>query len=203
VTVRRWFLPEMPDVLGTLRQQGVITIEGMEAFLAWAQGDSRRAEVVRDCEHRADMQKRALRLMLTSAFSLPLDAEDLFTLSDELDRVLNGAKDAVRESEVMALEPDAAVAEMAAFLLDGTRNLGDAFAALGSDSARATDAADAAVKSQRRLERVYRRAMGALLENEDLREVMGRRELYRRLSRVGDGIIDVAERVWYAVVKEA
>jgi hypothetical protein len=36
-----------------------------------------------------------------------------------------------------------------------------------------------------------------------LREVMGRRELYRRLSRVGDGIIDVAERVWYAVVKEA
>ena len=45
--------------------------------------------------------------------------------------------------------------------------------------------------------------MGELLEVEDLREVMARRELYRRFSRLADGLIDVAERVWYAVVKEA
>ena len=32
---------------------------------------------------------------------------------------------------------------------------------------------------------------------------MGRRELYRRFSRVSDDIVAVAERVWYATVKEA
>ena len=38
---------------------------------------------------------------------------------------------------------------------------------------------------------------------DDLREVMSRREMYRRLSRIGDLVHIVAERVWYAVVKEA
>jgi hypothetical protein len=52
------------------------------------------------------------------------------------------------------------------------------------------------------VEREYRRAMSALLTVNDLAEVMGRRELYRRMSRLGDLVHAVAERVWYAVVKE-
>ena len=60
-----------------------------------------------------------------------------------------------------------------------------------------------AIKSQRRVEHVYRPAMSALLQITDLREVIARREIYRRLSRIGDLIHTVAERIWYAVVKEA
>jgi hypothetical protein len=41
------------------------------------------------------------------------------------------------------------------------------------------------------------------LEVQDLREVAGRRELYRRFSRIGDALVEVAERVWYATVKES
>jgi hypothetical protein len=44
--------------------------------------------------------------------------------------------------------------------------------------------------------------MSALLDVDDVREVIARRELYRRLSRMGDLTHAVAERVWYAVVKE-
>jgi len=69
--------------------------------------------------------------------------------------------------------------------------------------ARATQAADAAVKSQRRLEHVYRAAMSALVDREDLREVAARRELYRRLARTSDRLVDVAERIWYSVLKES
>ena len=43
----------------------------------------------------------------------------------------------------------------------------------------------------------------ALLQVADLREVMGRREVYRWLSRIGDPVHAVAERIWYAVVKES
>jgi hypothetical protein len=45
--------------------------------------------------------------------------------------------------------------------------------------------------------------MSALIENEDLREVTARRELYRRLARAGDELVRVAERVWYSVLKES
>jgi hypothetical protein len=44
--------------------------------------------------------------------------------------------------------------------------------------------------------------MGALTEVDDVRAVMGRQELYRRCSRMGESVVDVAERLIYAVLKE-
>ena len=203
-----WFLPETPDVLGMLRAQAAVTIRGVEALVAWAAGDPEGAETVRECEHLADDRKRELRKALTEAYTTPLDAEDIYMMSVRLDAVMNGAKDAVRESEVMDLGADEHVLAMCSLLAEGVRHLSDAFVGLtpegrpnGSRQA-ATDAADAAVKSQRQLERVYRGAMSALLDVADLREVMGRRELYRRFSRVSEDLVEVAERVWYATFKE-
>ena len=204
---RSWFLPERPDVLGMLRHQAAVTCEGMVALVAWAKGEPDAAQQVRNLEHQADHAKRDLRLALTNAFITPIDAEDLYVMSERLDAVLNGAKDTVRESEVMGIPPDGAVAAMAALLADGAGHLATAFERLDPDrhdrsGATATEAADAAVKSQRRLERVYREAASALLAIDDLREVVGRRELYRRFSRISEILIEVADRVWYATVKE-
>lgn len=200
---RAWFLPATPDVLGMLGSQAAITIEGMEALLAWAGGDAAAVDRLRDYEHQADDRKRELREALTVAFTTPLEPEDLFELSRGLDRVLNGAKNAVREAEVMEATPDAAMADMAAELSEGTRTLAAAIAALGRDDVEATtEAAHRAAKSQSRIEKVYRRAMSALIADADLREVAAKRELYRRLARASDDLRDVAERVWYSVLKQ-
>ncbi len=201
---RRWFLPETPDVLGMLREQTAITVEGMDALASWAHGDPDAVERLGDCEHRADDRKRDLRAALSVAFTTPLEPEDVFELSRGLDRVLNNAKNAVREAELMQTKPDAAIAEMAAEIAEGTRHLADAFAALGRNSSTmATDAATQAAKSQSRLEHAYRAAMSALIALDDLREVTAKRELYRRLARTSDDLRDVAERVWYSVLKES
>ncbi|HXJ62644.1 MAG TPA: DUF47 family protein [Actinomycetota bacterium] len=203
---RTWFLPETPDVLGMLCEQAVVTSEGLRALAEWGAGDERGAEIVRAHEHLADEHKRKLRKALTEAFTTPLDAEDLYVMSERLDAVMNGAKDAVREAEVMALQPDEAVAKMASLLAEGVEHLGEAFRCLRDgkhdDRSAATDAADAAVSTQRRLEKVYRNAMSALIGVDDLREVMARRELYRRFSRISEIMVEAADRVWYATVKE-
>ena len=89
---------------------------------------------------------------------------------------------------------------MATLLAEGARHLAEAF--VGIRGTNATEPADAAVKTQRRLEHVYRDAMSALLEDGDLREVAARRELYRRMSRTSDDLVQVAERVWYSVLKQ-
>jgi len=200
---RRWFLPDSPDVLGMLRRQTDVTLEGMRALEAWAEGDADAVTRLRESEHRADTCKRDLRVALTQAFITPLEPEDVFELSRGLDRVLNNVKNAVREAEVMETPPDAAIAEMAAELADGARELADAFARLGrGEGAGATEAADRAAKSQSRLEHVYRRAMSSLIDVNDLRQVAAKRELYRRLARTGEDLRDVAERVWYSVLKQ-
>jgi uncharacterized protein Yka (UPF0111/DUF47 family) len=201
--LRRWFLPHEPDVLGLLAQQLAVIREGMEAFATWAGGDASAEAIVRDCEHRADAIRRDLHSALRDAFVTPIEPEDLYALSRDSDEVLNQAKDAVRESEVMACAPDAALGEMAETLAQATRQLEEAISHLGARSELASDAANAAVKSDRRVEHIYRIAMAALLETDDLREVTARRELYRRCSRMGETVVDVAERIQYAVVKES
>ena len=200
---RHWLLPDDRDLLGMLHEQAEISVEGMGALLAWTSGDAGGAATLRECEHRADAAKRDLWRALRDSFSPPIDAEDLFTLSADLDEVLNSAKDFVREMEVMDMRPDAAMLEIAGLLGDAVRQLDDAFGCLGRKGEDPTVHADAAIKSQRRVERVYRSAMSELLEVDELREVVGRREAYRRLSRIGDQIHRVAERIWYAQVKEA
>ncbi len=201
--VQRWFLPDTPDVLGMLRGQLAVTIEGIDALVAWAEGDAAKADDVRRLEHEADEHKRQLQRALVDAFTTPYDPENLYTLARGIDWILNLAKDAVRESEVMACPPDAAVAEMAVLLREAVGHIDEAVAGLQAHRHDATGPADAAIKAERRLERVYRQAMAELLEVDDLREVMARRELYRRFSRLGAHTAEVAERIWYAVIKES
>ena len=62
---------------------------------------------------------------------------------------------------------------------------------------------DAAVKSQRKLERIYRQATGDLLTLTDVRTVTACRELYRRASSLSDDVVSVADRIWYSRVKES
>ena len=198
----RWFLPDAPDVLGMLADQTRVTVDGMNAFAAWAAGDEARGREVRDAEHAADVCKVALADAVREAFTTPIDPEDLFDLSRGLDEVLNGAKNAVRESEVMKIDPDQAMADMSAHLRTGVGHLHNAFEVLKSDRDQATREADKAIRCERDLEHSYRDAMSVLNAESDLRLIAGRRELYRRYSRIGDNLVRVAHRVWYSVVKE-
>jgi len=198
---RRWFLPDRPDVLGLLVHQGELTVAGIEALDRWASGDASQSQVVRDLEHEADETRRAVVTALRSAFTTPIEPEDLFELSERLDGILNQAKDLVRESEVLAMVPDRPMAEMSSIVQEGVRQLVAAFPVLGREPDTATAFADRAIHQQRLLERVYRRAMSGLVESGDLREATGRRELYRRCARMGEVIELVADRIWYAVIK--
>jgi inorganic phosphate transporter, PiT family len=158
---------------------------------------------VREAEHTADDVRRRLQQELRVAFSVPLDAEDIYTLSERLDAVLNDAKNAVREAEVMNIRPDEHLAAMATSILSGVHHLASAFDVLARDQDRATAAANAAISATREVERRYRIAMSEALQLEDVRELFSRRELYRRYARMGDQVVRVADRVWYAVVKHS
>ena len=127
MSTKRWFLPDNPHLLDMLGGQAAITMAGMDALVAWAGGDVAAADVVRDREHEADEHKRPLWRAFRDAFSPPLDAEDLFTLSADLDEVLNSAKDLVREMEVMGLEPNEPMRVMVGLVGEAVGHLGACF----------------------------------------------------------------------------
>jgi uncharacterized protein Yka (UPF0111/DUF47 family) len=190
-------------VIGLLRAQLAVTMEGIDSFIAWASGDATAMEVLREAERRGDVAKRALLQALRSAFVTTLEPEDVFALSRGIDWILDYARDLASESDVLACAPDAVIAEMARLLGEAVRDIDRALANIGSDADAATAAADAAIEAERQLEQTYYRGMGALLEVESRTERIARRELYRHCTRIGEMVIDVAERVVYAVVKQA
>jgi uncharacterized protein Yka (UPF0111/DUF47 family) len=200
--MKRWFLPKTPDLLGMLVHQGEVTIRGMDAFSAWSKGDRSQGAIVHALDHEGELASREVLTQVRDAFVTPIGPEDIYEISERLDAVLNAAKNLIREAELVDMDPDPPMAEMADLIALGVRDLAQAFTELSSRPDRATEYADAAVRRQRSIEHVYRRAMSALLQASDIREVTGRRELYRRCARMGDGLEGVAHRIWYAVVKE-
>lgn len=198
-----WFRGQTPDLLGLLQEQAAKTIEGMEALVGWSRGDARQATAIGDAEHEADDIARRLATELRTSFWSPLDPEDIYELSDRLDVVLNSAKNAVREGDVMKVEPNSVLADMAEDLLEGVRRLSEAFAHMTTDPEQATAEADAAIKCERRVERAYRKAVSQLLEVSEPSEIVIWTEMYRRYAGVGESLVRVAQRVWYAAVKES
>ena len=200
----RWFLPETPDVVALLREQVSITVSALDALTAWAQGDSAAIDAIHGAEQRGDEAKRALFIALRAAFVLPLEPEDVFALSRGIDWILNYTRDLATQSGVMECPPDEVIADMARLLAESMRAIDRALEALGAaDETGAMNAADAAIAAERKLERRYYEGMGVLLDHHGRSERIAWRELYRRCARIGELVIDVAERVIYAVVKQS
>jgi len=197
----KWLLPQSADVLGMLCDQAEITHRGMAAFAEWAAGDSDAGTEVRALEHVADEKKGELVQALVDAFSTPIDSQDIFTLSHDLDMILDLAKDTVRETTLLRVEPDDDSAEMAVLLRDGVGHLVSALANL--HDVGATAHADEARRCARAIEKAYRHAVDHAFDEEDVRVLMSRRELYRQFGRIAEFVIEVAERIKYVIVKEA
>lgn len=185
-----------------LVEQAELTRQAADALVGWAEGVAGADGTVRDLEHAADDKRRELLLALVSSFQTPIDAEDVFALSRDLDWMLNLAKDTVREAELLQVElPDEYAAQMARALAEAAGNLARALGELHRRQASAH--ADAARKCARSVERICRQAIGEALAEEDVRVLISRRELYRQLGRIAESAIAAAERVWHVTVMEA
>lgn len=205
---RRWWrrilLPAVPDVLALLAAQGKHTVAALTAFDGWSNGGGREAaaalDAARDAAYRA---RRELLQALQAALSTPVDQEDLYILSERVDRVLNEARNALREAEALNWKPDNHAGLMGAQLAEGTRVLLAGFDLLREDQEAAGRQSDAAAEAVRHVERNYREAMAGLLKEDDLRAVLAAQDLYRRYLNVAELIVAVADRLWYIVLRGA
>ena len=170
--------------------------------MGWADGEEDAAQRLTDAEARGDVAKRELLNELRAAFVVPLEPEDVFALSRAIDWILDLTCDLVAEAEVMNCPPDAGIGELARIIAGGVRRLDEAVAALG-DADATTERAEAAIEAEHEHEAAYYRGMAALLDVEDRGRRIALRELYRRSSQIANVVVDVAERLMYAVIKQS
>lgn len=194
--------PKMPDFFTLLTEQCAqvahtagLLVEYMET------GDQHIGEQIRRDEHEADRVKVHNLHTLNEAFSTPIDREDLYRAIIDLDEVVNYCKTTVSEMEVLGLQPDKHCLEMAMHIKLGSDALVRGYACLSKETTQAAEAADAARKAERRVEKAYRRAIAELFVGDDYIHMFKRREIYRHLSNAADRMANCANTLHDIVVK--
>lgn len=215
--------PRMPDFYGLINEQCDLAVEAIEALVEFMEtGTPEKADRVRELEKRGDDLKARNQLVLDKAFATPLDREDIFRAIVSIDHIINYAKTTVREIDILGLQPDPYMLEMAVLLRGGTESLQRGFAMLSTTPADAEGEARAARKAERNTEKVYRRAIVELFEVDDLARMLGekvegaearammtvidifkRREIYRHISNGADRLAHAGDNLHDIVVKIA
>ena len=200
---RRWFLPDTPDLIGQLGVQAGITLEGVEAFASWAAGDESAGEGLPGIEHRGDVAKRELLEQLREAFVTPLAPEDLFALSRGIDWILDYTRDLVSESEAMSSPPDAPARRDGRTAPRCRRGRSPPRSAISaSRTTPPTQQRTAPFTPSASSSTPTTAGMAELLAVDQRDERISSRELYRRCARIGEEVVDVAERIIYSIVKD-
>ncbi|MBF0308748.1 MAG: DUF47 family protein [Magnetococcales bacterium] len=214
--------PRMPDFYGMINEQCVVALEAMEAFVEFMEtGNVEKSNLVRELEKKGDEIKARNMMMLNNAFATPMDREDIYRAISSIDMIMNYAKTTVREMEVLELGPDNYCREMAVLLRDGVDALKRGFGKLGTAPALAEEDCQTVNKTERNVEKCYRRAIADLfkadeallhsLENSEpgaqakamlqVTSMFKRRELYRHMSNSADQLNRAGEILHDIVVQ--
>lgn len=157
-------------------------------------------EIKKD-EHEADAIKVRNIHTLNEAFSTPIDREDIYRAITDLDEIVNYCKTTVNEMDILGVHPDHFTLEMSKLLKEGVDALANGFSKLGVNPASAAVDADAARKAERRVEKLYRKALAELFQGEEYINMFKRREIYRHLTNAADRMAHCANTLHDIVVK--
>lgn len=194
--------PKTPDFFHLLHEQSQQVVHTVGLLVQFMEtGDAAIGEQIRADEHAADRVKMRNMHILNEAFSTPMDREDIYRAIATLDEVVNGCKDAVSEMHALDLQPDAVTLEMARDLHEGVVALEAGFGRLRNHPADASADADHARKAERKVEKLYRKALASLFQGDDYLQMFKRREIYRHLTNAAERMAHCANTLHDIVVK--
>jgi uncharacterized protein Yka (UPF0111/DUF47 family) len=214
--------PKTADFYALLRAQSGASVQSLALLGEFMEsdGDPDFGARVKANERAASAMREESMAALNSAFSTPMDREDLYRAISTLQRITTYARTTVREMEVLRVAPDEHTIRLAELLHDGAVALDQGYAVLEDDPAAGEALADRARVCERRVEKQYRRALARLFDPaEDVRrleeldghtgpaayamvmDVFKRREVYRHLSNAGDRIARAGDTLHDIVVK--
>jgi uncharacterized protein Yka (UPF0111/DUF47 family) len=195
--------PRVADFYGMLVEQASVLSEAT-VLLENLMGSNRPEIAIKIVElesQSAKLKDRNLQI-LAEAFATPMDREDIYRASASLDAATNYIKTTVREMELLGVTPDEHMRQMAVLIREGVDALKRGYAKLDGHPAAAEEDCKVVGQQERLVEKVYRKALGSLLDTEEnmkglkgseprdlmdqVMRTMKRREVYRHMSNAAD-----------------
>ena len=189
-----------------MTQRTEVLVSGGDALVTYMKKPSNKnAQSVRTLEKEADEIRRILVDELNRSFVTPFDREDIFELSRALDDVLDYMYSVVNEMDILDVQPNDFLLEMAEMLYDAAQELHLAMQRLEHHPGVAENHAVRAKQIDNRMETLYARALADLFQDaKDLDyvvEMFKLREIYRHMLHAVGSSDSAANAISNVVVK--
>jgi predicted phosphate transport protein (TIGR00153 family) len=192
LALRRLFQKKPNKFLQLLVNQTALTVKGLGLLKTYLEKpDPTIAKQLDAAENEADEVRRILIEELMHTFVTPFDREDIFSLSREIDDVLDYANTTVDEMQILNVSPTPFMLRMSAMLFEASCEIELAVQRLQDKHLSvANDHAQRAKSLENRVETVYREALADLFQGtKNVKHVVNMlkvREIYRHLSNAAD-----------------
>jgi len=194
-----------------IRKQGNLTAEGTNLLNEFMGIDEKASnhEVLRHnlkiqikkVEEEGDKARRELINELNKSLITPLDRQDLFTLSNVIDNILDYALNTAEEMIVYGIYPNYYLKKMIEKLSRGVVHLNYALDKLSENKQLVNNNIIAAKVIENEIEETYHEALVDLFANPDFHYIFKVREVYRHISNSADRISDAADIIGNIIIK--
>lgn len=187
-----------------LMDQAGQTLIGVEALCAWLKkGELNEPAEIIAAEEKADRMRYAMEAQLMDAFSTPFDRQDIYSISRQMDYILNFSMSTALEMRAFEVLPDEAIIAMASALREGTKKLVEAIRIMEKEPEKADQMVRRMRDHERDIETLYIGSMTVVFANKDPIMAMKKREIYHHLKDAGRtfGItIDILHRIIVGII---
>jgi len=193
--------PREYDFESMLTHQSDRTVEGVQAFVVWLETvPLQNPHELERFENEVDHMRHEMEDKLIRSFSTPFDRQDIYSISREMDYILNYAKETAKEMYAFGVPPDTPIRVMAKHLLDGTRCISRGIKQLNADKVAVEEEIRHARDTYNQMEELYIASMAELFRTDDAMNALRTREIYHHLRDAGRAMRDTLDTLHNAVI---
>ena len=193
--------PREYDFEGMLALQADRTVAGVQELVVWLKNcplcSPRELEQI---ENEVDIMRHDMEAKLINSFSTPFDRQDIYSISRQMDYILNFSRETAKEMYAFEVSPDKPILDMAEKLLSGTGCIARGIKVLNDDKEAVGMEIRHARDDYNELEEIYIAGMAELLKTSDAMHAIRTQEIYHHLRHAGRAMRDTLDILHNAVI---
>jgi hypothetical protein len=193
------FFPVKYDFYEMLNKQAEINMLGIDMLYKWL--SSRKDEDKKSLlsyVKEADVVRLNMESKLIEAFTTPFDREDIYSISIEMDNVIEFAKSTLESMEAFEVNANDIIINMVERLKEGTDFLFEALKILKSNPLKSLQNITKMRKVHVEIERLYRDGMVEVFNGGDPMLALKQREVYHHIKDASVNLertVDIFHRI--------
>nr|WP_320161065.1 DUF47 family protein [uncultured Methanoregula sp.] len=193
--------PREYDFDGMLTGQADRTVAGVRVLVAWLKtSPPSNPSKLEEIENEVDLMRHDMEAKLIQSFSTPFDRQDIYSISRQMDYILNFAKETAKEMYAFGVPPDKPILDMAEKLLAGTECIARGIRVLNDNKDTVETEIRHARDDYNSLEEIYIAGMAELLKTDDAMHAIRAQEIYHHLRHAGRAMRDTLDILHNAVI---